>query len=598
MSAAGEGKGSGFMGSRCWDRATERAFLRGADGVIALLARAQDSGEAGREVTARLLACCFALVTQEDAGTELRRAKTLLARHSSSVTDDWSGRAWLSMALRSRAADHSDRHEMSAWTLLALPGLARRLRLWQAATRTTAVALAGGIGIDAHHVARWAAGRSLPSPAQRERMAAVLGIHAAWLAEERDDTPEIDLYRYPACPCDSGAPFTCAALTASPGRNRAALDENGPVKWCDGCGQPYLRDQDGRLLPLPLADPPDLFEGRRYRTVYADNGLAVPWPRSLWSPGPNTYTRGDLRIPPLLTQPPHAAAVPRRPAPDRPERRPNRPRRPGAEPGVWPEPGSARTTQQKIRALALWVGGTGRPLTSTGQIRLADARRLIDALTTGDAWVEVIGDASFPTRSSASLSGLQRLLVWARAAGLLHIDNGRLEQTGDAARLTADPQALREAMFEGLPEAAKALHEWPWDLSPLAEPEIPHTALNALWDTLQDADGAMRVSGVADAIWEAVSQEWQFEHQDRAEKLLRRDVPVLLKACQDAGAARLGGKDQKSALLTAFGRTRTAADYAPSPPPPRPNLPRPAHSPRLPVTTIWPTWTGWCGAWR
>jgi hypothetical protein len=571
-----------FMWSGRWDKAAERAFLRGADGIVALQARAQDSGEAGREVATRLLACCFTLVTHEDVDTELEEAAKLLAkRGSGGITDDPSGRAWLTRVLGDRATGHNEQHQLDprydagyvdaashpAWTLLALPGLAWRLRLLQAATKTTAVALGRGLGTGAHHVARWAAGSSLPSPARREQLAAVLGVHAAWLAEERDDTPEVELYRYPACPCGSDAPFTSAALAADPGSYYGpALDENGPVMWCDGCGQPYLRDSAGRLLPLPIADPPIAVD-RPCLAVRADNGgLGLPWPHSLWSPG-STHTRGDLRVPPLLTAPPQTAALPRRPAPAPAAKQPRKARRAAAQPGVWPEPGSARTTQAKVRALALWVGGAGRPLTSTGQIRLADARRLIDILGTGDAWVEVIGDASFPTRSSASLSGLQRLLVWAKAAGLLCTEDGRLEQTADAARLTADPQALREAMFDALPNAAAALHGWAWVPSPLTEPEILDTVLGVVWETLRGADGAVPVSELADEIWEVVSDQWQFERQDKAEQLLRRDVPILLEACQAAGAVRLNGKKKDTVVLTAYGRARTAEDATPSPSP-------------------------------
>lgn len=570
------------MWSGRWDKAAERAFLRGADGVVALLARAQDGGEAGREVTTRLLACCFALVTHEDVGTELEEAAKLLAgRGSGEVTDAPGGRAWLARVLGERAERHNERHDLDprydagyvdaathpAWTLLALPGFAWRLRLLQASTRTTTVALAAGLGTGAHHVARWAAGSARPSPAQRVQLAGVFGIHPAWLAEERDDIPEAELYRYPACPCGSNAPFTSTALAAEPGSyGGPAPDENGPLSWCDGCGQPYLRDGAGHLLPLPIADPPIAVD-RPCLAVRADNGgLGMPWPHSLWSPG-STHTRGDLRVPPLLTVPPRAAVLPRRPVPDAAARPPRRARRPGARPGIWPERGSAPTTQQKVRALTLWVGGAGRPLTGTGQIRLADARRLIDTLDTGDAWVEVIGSTPVPTRSSASLNGLQRLLVWAYATGLLRTDDGRLEQAPGAARLLDDDGALREAMFTALPSVAAALLARLWRPSPLAEPEILATALDALWDTLRSAEGAVPLPDIADAIWDAVSAEWAFEQQDKAEELLRRDVPRLLTTCQATAAARFNDGKLDSVVLTAYGRARTAADYTPSPAP-------------------------------
>lgn len=102
---------------------------------------------------------------------------------------------------------------------------------------------------------------------------------------------------------------------------------------------------------------------------------------------------------------------------------------------------------------------------------------------------------------------------------------------------------------------------------PLAEPELLDIVLNVVWDTLHDADGAVPVSELADEIWEVVGEEWEFEQQDKAEELLRRDIPALLTTCQAAGVLRLNGEKKDSVVLTAYGRARTAADYIPSPAP-------------------------------
>jgi hypothetical protein len=63
---------------------------------------------------------------------------------------------------------------------------------------------------------------------------------------------------------------------------------------------------------------------------------------------------------------------------------------------------------RRLRELVGWVGA-GRALTTTGRLRLADARELVALLETGDVIDPVIGDRVYKTRSSEELYGCRCL---------------------------------------------------------------------------------------------------------------------------------------------------------------------------------------------
>ena len=77
----------------------------------------------------------------------------------------------------------------------------------------------------------------------------------------------------------------------------------------------------------------------------------------------------------------------------------------------------------QLRTLAEYCAAPGRSLTGSGNLRLADARHLVDALDTGDD-PEFGGFGSL--RSADDLSGLSRILEIALASGAVRRQRGRL----------------------------------------------------------------------------------------------------------------------------------------------------------------------------
>jgi hypothetical protein len=116
-----------------------------------------------------------------------------------------------------------------------------------------------------------------------------------------------------------------------------------------------------------------------------------------------------------------------------------------SEEGLAAAAASARALRQ-VAALTSWAG-TGRKLTQTGHLTMADARHLVGVLETGDEIDPVIGERVFRTRSSAELPGLAIVLAWAKAAGLLRVVRGRLVPVKKNQRLLDQPTGLWAAMF-------------------------------------------------------------------------------------------------------------------------------------------------------
>jgi len=82
----------------------------------------------------------------------------------------------------------------------------------------------------------------------------------------------------------------------------------------------------------------------------------------------------------------------------------------------------------KFRDLVIFLG-KGRPLTKKGHLTLADARVLVDLLSTGDEMDPRYGDLTFRTTSSDNLRGLRLIVAWAKKAGLVRVLRGKLVPT-------------------------------------------------------------------------------------------------------------------------------------------------------------------------
>jgi hypothetical protein len=218
---------------------------------------------------------------------------------------------------------------------------------------------------------------------------------------------------------------------------------------------------------------------------------------------------------------------------------------------------TAGGTIEQVRALVGWVG-TGRKLTQTGRVTLADARALVGALDTGDRMDPVIGDRTFKTKSSEELYHLTLLVEWAKAARLLRVAGGRLLPVKKNARLLDNPDELRGALFAALPRIGPAVTVSGW-LESLFAHEYDR-GLRALLQRLYTATATVPLGDLYEVAWQAVSPLYVLDDlsPDRLGHLRTagdHDVGRVLKALASLGAVHL---TEDTAELTADGRIETA----------------------------------------
>lgn len=88
---------------------------------------------------------------------------------------------------------------------------------------------------------------------------------------------------------------------------------------------------------------------------------------------------------------------------------------------------AAAPVMASFEALRDYLGPSGKALTQQrGNLKLADARALIELLNTGDEMDVQIGGKVFKTQSSQDLPGLNLLLEWAISAGAVRRERGKL----------------------------------------------------------------------------------------------------------------------------------------------------------------------------
>jgi hypothetical protein len=133
----------------------------------------------------------------------------------------------------------------------------------------------------------------------------------------------------------------------------------------------------------------------------------------------------------------------------------------------------------QVRAFVHWVG-TGRKLTQTGRITLADARTLVAELGTDDEIDPTIGDRVFRTTSSQELLHLTLVVEWAKSARLVRKTGNRLVPMKKNAALLDDEPALWLALFtvfDQLGQAASPHRSWAgWRRSPAPGTARDHAA--------------------------------------------------------------------------------------------------------------------------
>lgn len=199
---------------------------------------------------------------------------------------------------------------------------------------------------------------------------------------------------------------------------------------------------------------------------------------------------------------------------------------------------------ERLRALVDWVG-TGRALTTTGTIKLADARELVTLLDTGDTLDPRIGDRVFRTRSSAELPGLSHLIELAKKIRVVRVVKNRLVRVAKAAPLLRDGLALWTAAFDALPTPDLLVRPGAW----VAEhtrmlDSILDDVLPDVLNTVYGLPEPIPVIRLAESVWSACAEAFYLDGLDpvaatRWRDGLGVDLRRLLGALADFGAVEL-----------------------------------------------------------
>ncbi|MGQ0433278.1 MAG: hypothetical protein ACT452_12815 [Microthrixaceae bacterium] len=110
---------------------------------------------------------------------------------------------------------------------------------------------------------------------------------------------------------------------------------------------------------------------------------------------------------------------------------------------------SAAPILERFGRLVAFVGD-GRKLTAKGNLTVADGKALVAILGTDDEVDPDIGTRTFRTRSSTVLHGVDLTFRWAKAAGFLRVQHGKVLTTKKGRALERDPVRAFEQACRGL----------------------------------------------------------------------------------------------------------------------------------------------------
>jgi hypothetical protein len=196
---------------------------------------------------------------------------------------------------------------------------------------------------------------------------------------------------------------------------------------------------------------------------------------------------------------------------------------------------------RRLCTFTSWVG-SGRALTQTGRVKLADARELVTLLGTGDDFDPMGG--RFRTTSSAELPGLSLIVAWATACGLVRVNRGRLVAVKKHASLLDRPTELWDRMFDTFPLLGDALCPDGWAES-LLRREFSDV-VNAVLLLTHRRGGTSAIADTCAVAWEIAAARYHLDAMtaqqlETCRRMNDRDLRYALRTLEGLGALRLEG---------------------------------------------------------
>lgn len=201
----------------------------------------------------------------------------------------------------------------------------------------------------------------------------------------------------------------------------------------------------------------------------------------------------------------------------------------------------AKLTGQ-VRLFLDWLG-EGRKLTQTGRVGLADARYLVEFLSTGDQIDPVIGDRVFKTTTSQELPHLTRIVEWARAARLIRVTGGRLAPVRKNAALAGKPLDLVLVMLAAYPKLGESLFPRNTWRNSLVGDEFTDLGQELL-TALLTSHGPAPLAALSDTAYDVIADRYVLsdlteQQHDSLRRMVAVDVAIAMSALHVLGVVTL-----------------------------------------------------------
>jgi hypothetical protein len=184
-----------------------------------------------------------------------------------------------------------------------------------------------------------------------------------------------------------------------------------------------------------------------------------------------------------------------------------------------------------------------RKLTEKGNLKLADARELIELLELDDRLDETIGERTFRTKSSTELPTLDLTFRWAQAARLIKVRKGELSATQAGGRLDRDVLQTVYQALHGLLELGVLAHgyrEDPYGFGWYAgevDAEVP------VWLLELYEHGRLDIENLATEAWELLLERFDLDG-------LPADKLAFHRGLVESGVRRILGQLQELGIVT------------------------------------------------
>ncbi|MFN3258547.1 MAG: hypothetical protein ACE37B_22925 [Ilumatobacter sp.] len=202
-----------------------------------------------------------------------------------------------------------------------------------------------------------------------------------------------------------------------------------------------------------------------------------------------------------------------------------------------------------IDRLVEHVGAAGIAVTQAGNLRLADARELVDLLDTGDEVERHLPwrDEPETARSSTDLPVLTHVADVAEAAGAFIRLKTKLKVDPQWTATPLVERAVRvvDALLDIGPVSSTARFEFAWELATLLEDGVPHWLVMGI-----PAEARVDVADVIDQTVAVVDDSLVvppllLADADHRRRYLAREVHAIFDALHDAGVVEWGGRDSE-----------------------------------------------------